>query len=236
MCRGGPRRGRFFAAVPLRGINGRRLFLPLWGTGGVRSAGRVRLSDHPPQGDALCRFLVCCCNFEREGALLKGPFSFLRPVPLRGINGPRAFLRSKFQSAISAFPRKARSRFARSAGPLGLGRFENLTAGQGGHASLSANSLAVPSANPPRRGFRGLWGRDAEHRPRSWARHRPGPLRLGRSSERVSACSAAVVAPAAASPGLAGRYRGPGARQGVILPSGRTGGRGQPVDLLLQAV
>ena len=151
------------------------------------------------------------------------------------INGPRAFLRSKFQSAISAFPRKARSRFARSAGPLGLGRFENLTAGQGGHASLSANSLAVPSANPPRRGFRGLWGRDAEHRPRSWARHRPGPLRLGCSSERLSACSA---------PARCHKRQWAGAGRTILCPRASRGdpsfwpyrGRGQPVDLLLQAV
>ena len=78
-------------------------------------------------------------------------------LPRRG-----SFLRPKFQCAISS------PGFARL-----LGRIGNLTAGQNSPANHPASTFVLPSANPPRRGFRGSAEPRCLNRLRGWARHPP---------------------------------------------------------------
>ena len=67
---GRPRRGRFFCGFTPAGHKRPRASL------GVRSAGRVRLSDHPRRAMLFAVFLRVAVIFEREGALLKRRCSF----------------------------------------------------------------------------------------------------------------------------------------------------------------
>ena len=92
--------------------------------------------------------------FKQKAVLLKRP-SFMPERPRRG-----SFLRPKFQSAISS------PGFARL-----LGRFENLTAGQRSPASRLTNTSVLPSAHPPRRGFRSSAELRFLNRLRGRARH-----------------------------------------------------------------
>ena len=85
----------------------------------------------------------CLFYFVAEGCSSEEA-AFLPGRPRRG-----SFLRPKFQYAISALPRKARSRFARSAGPLGLGRIGNLAAGNAPlQTTAQAPSLYLPPFRP----------------------------------------------------------------------------------------